>query len=79
MMNVSAAGGLSESRANSHRNGHSGRGLAPPSVGSGGPRRTLGTHTAAIATTTITASAEKNMSFSIASPRNGTPVVPARS
>ena len=30
MMNVSAPGGLSDSRANSHRNGHSGRGLAPP-------------------------------------------------
>ena len=37
MMKVSAAGGLSESRANSQRNGHSGRGFAPPSVGSGGP------------------------------------------
>ena len=37
MMKVSAAGGLSDSKANSHRNGHSGRGLAPGSVGSGGP------------------------------------------
>ena len=36
MMNVSASGGLRDKRPNSHRKGHSGRGLAPPSVGSGG-------------------------------------------
>ena len=47
MMNVSAAGGLSDSRANSHRNGHSGRGLAPASVGSGGPVGPFGPRTAA--------------------------------
>src|SRR5207302_4744741 len=58
MINVSAAGGLSDSSANSHRNGHSGRGLAPPTVGSGGPVGPLGPATAAMATTTITASAE---------------------
>ena len=75
MMNVSADGGLSESSAKSHKNGHSGRGLAPPSVGSGGPLGPLGPTTAAIATTTITARAEKKMSFSIASPAKGTPEV----
>ena len=74
MMNVSAPGGLSDSRANSQRNGHSGRGLAPASVGSGGPVGPFGPRTAARTTTTITARAENNASFSMASPRKGTPV-----
>ena len=42
MMNVSASGGLSDKRANSHKNGHSGRGLAPLNVGSGGPEGPFG-------------------------------------
>ena len=73
MMKVSVAGGLSDNSAKSHKNGHSGRGFAPPAVGSGDSLGPLGPMTAASATTTITASAEKNMSLSIASPRNGTP------
>ena len=73
MMNVSIAGGLSDSSANSHRNGHSGRGLAPASAGSGGPVGPFGPSTAAMITTTVTASAENNTSLSSASPRNGTP------
>ncbi len=36
MMAVSAAGGLSDSKPNIHKNGQSGRGFAPLSVGSGG-------------------------------------------
>src|SRR5580692_9948686 len=73
MTNVSIDGGLSASSANSHRKGHSGRGLAPGSVGSGGPVGPLGPRMAAIVTTTITATAEANRSLSKASPRNGTP------
>ncbi len=75
MMKVSASGGLSDSKANSHRNGHSGRGLAPGSVGSGGPVGPFGPRTAASTTTTITASAENRTSFIMASPRNGTPLL----
>ena len=74
MMKVSASAGLSDSRPNSHRNGHSGRGLAPASVGSGGPVGPFGPRTAARTTTTITASAENRASFIMASPRNGTPL-----
>ena len=73
MMNVSRPGGLSDKRPNSHKNGQSGRGLAPASVGSGGSDGPFGPTTAARATTTITTSAEKNASFSIAGPRNGSP------
>ena len=35
MMKVSAAGGLSDRRANSHQNGQSGLGFAPSNAGSG--------------------------------------------
>ena len=73
MMNVSASGGLSESKANSQRNGHSGLGFAPPRVGSAGPVGPIGPRMAAIATTMMTVTAEKNASLSIASPRKGTP------
>ena len=41
MMNVSAPGGLSERRANSHQKGQSGFGLAPSSAGSGRARGTF--------------------------------------
>src|SRR6478752_1015129 len=70
MINVSAPGGLSESNPKSHKNGHSGRGLAPARVGSGGPVGPLGPRIAAIVTTAITASEENKTSFKIASPRN---------
>src|SRR5580700_4129436 len=73
MINVTAAGGLSDNRANNHRKGHSGRGLAPDSVGSGGPVGPFGPSTAASTTTTITARDEKKASLSMASPRKGTP------
>ena len=73
-MKVSASGGLSESRPNSHRNGHSGRGLAPVSLGTGRPVGPLGPRTAARTTTAITTRAEKRPSFTIASPRKGTPL-----
>src|SRR5438132_11071648 len=73
MMNVSAPAGLSDNRPNSHRNGHSGRGLAPPWVGSGGPVGPFGPITAARTTTTIAVRAEKMMSLRIASPAKGTP------
>jgi hypothetical protein len=73
MMKVSIAGGLSDSSAKSHKKGHSGRGLAPANVGSGGSVGPLGPTTAAITTTTITASDEKRTSFSSASPKKGTP------
>ena len=43
MMNVSAPAGLSDSRANSQRNGHSGLGFAPPRGRIGWARWTLGT------------------------------------
>src|SRR5262245_65784650 len=74
MMKVSAAGGLSDKSANSHRNGHSGRGLAPGSVGSGGLVGPFGPRTAARATTTITARAENRTSVRTASPTKGTAV-----
>src|SRR5262249_34054008 len=73
MMNVSAAGGLSDRRPKSQRNGHSGRGLAPGMVGSGGISGPLGPTSAAIATTMITATVEQMMSLVIASPANGSP------
>src|SRR5262249_35000067 len=73
MMKVSDAGGLSDSKPNSHRNGHSGRGLAPASVGSGGPVGPFGPRTAARTATAITAREEQKASFSAASPRKGTP------
>ena len=50
MMNVSAPGGLSDSSANSHKNGHSGPGFARQRR-IGRPGRTFGPSTAAIATT----------------------------
>src|SRR5271170_6778942 len=68
MMTVSTVGGLSASRAKIHKNGQSGRGLAPASVGSGGPLGPHGPTTAATTTTTITTSAEKKASFIMASP-----------
>src|SRR5262245_51815068 len=79
MMKVSAQAGLRDNSPNSQRNGHSGRGLAPPNVGSGGAVGPLGPTSAAIATTTTTTRAEKNTSFRIASRRNGTPVSNSRS
>src|SRR6476646_10142196 len=63
MMKVSISGGLNDNRVKSHRNGHSGRGLAPPSVGSGGPLGPLGPSMAASSTTMMTAREEKKMSF----------------
>src|SRR5260370_21738403 len=74
MMKVPAPAGLSDNRAKSKKNGHSGRGLAPASVGSGGPLGPFGPRIAARITTAITAREEKRASFSIASPRKGTPV-----
>src|SRR5215475_10972034 len=71
MMKSSMPGGLSESNPNSHKNGHSGRGFAPASVGSGGAVGPFGPRTAAMATTTITASEENTTSLSMASPKNG--------
>src|SRR5262249_25880002 len=47
MRNVSAPAGLSDSSPNNHRKGHSGLGLAPPWVGSGGPLGPFGPRTAA--------------------------------
>ena len=73
MTKVSAPAGLRESTAKSQRNGHSGRGFAPDRTGSGGPVGPLGPIKAAMDTTTITVIAEKNTSFSMASPRKGTP------
>src|SRR5262249_13575712 len=74
VVKVSASVGLRDSKGTSHRNGQSGRGLAPGSVGSGGPVGPLGPRTAARTTTTITARAENRASFSMASPRKGTPL-----
>src|SRR5947209_3087493 len=59
--NVSAQAGLSDKTPNSHRNGHSGRGLAPPRVGLGGAVGPFGPSSAARTTTTMTARAEKKM------------------
>src|SRR5262249_15120855 len=73
MKNVSDAGGLSDSRPKSHRNGHSGRGLAPGSVGSGGPVGPFGPRTAASTATAITARGENRASFRAASPVKGAP------
>src|SRR5215471_1435763 len=73
IINVSASGGLSDNKPNSHKNGQSGRGFAPLKVGSGGPLGPFGPTIAAIVTTTITTSAEKITSLSIASPKNGSP------
>src|SRR6201995_484488 len=63
MMNVSADGGLSDRRAKSHRNGHSGLGVAPGSVGSGAPVGPFGPRTAASTTTTMTATDVNRASF----------------
>ncbi len=54
MMKVSAPAGLSDSRANNQRKGHSGRGFAPAKAGSAGPIGPLGPIMAARATTTMT-------------------------
>src|SRR5262249_60314039 len=78
MINVSAQAGLNDRRPNNHRNGHSGRGLAPPSGGSGGAVGPFGPASAARTTTMTTTSAEKNRSFRIAAPKKGTPDVSPR-
>src|ERR1700722_20034401 len=63
MMKVSVAGGLRDNRPNSHKKGHSGRGLAPVMLGSTGAAGPLGPRTAATATTAITTKAEKRPSL----------------
>ena len=73
MMNVSAAGGLSDRSANNHQNGQSGFGFAPSSAGSGRAPGPFGPAIAASTTTTMTVNDEKSASFSIASPKKGTP------
>ena len=73
MMKVSAPGGLSDRRANNHQNGQSGFGFAPSSAGSGKAPGPFGPAIAATATTTMTVKDEKKASFSIASPKKGTP------